>query len=147
MNKKTTTHNTTTTYVQIGVIIGQVNLVETLINNVIVQHYGDPSNEERKSRFSRDILHGGMIRLDDKLKLLKLVADAKDIEMAGTIVKDFRQWKIIRNTVAHGIPMQDGENEIRIALNGELHDINALRRGFVKRQDRITAFLALLKQR
>jgi len=145
MNKKTTSHNVTT-YVQIGMIIGQVNLVESLINDVIAQHYGDPSNEERRNRLSGDILYGGMVRLDDKLKLLKLVADANDIEMTGPIVKDFRQWKTIRNTVAHGIPMQNGENEIRIALNGELHDMDALRRGFGKRQDRITAFLALLKQ-
>jgi len=90
-------------------------------------------------------LFSGMIRLDDKLKLLEIISSTKNLELPERIKKDLKQWKEIRNTVAHGIPGHTANFDVEILFNGKFHNIDKMRKGFGIRQDRITTFLDKLK--
>ncbi len=132
-------------YIQIGMIVGQVNIIETNIDWIIAEYYTNAKDSSPVNlRFQSEVLNSGMIRLDDKIKLLQQVAAAKGVEYTKKVDNDLRQWRKIRNIVAHGLPMHRVDGNTFIMQNGEYHDINKLREGFGKRQDRITDFLHTL---
>jgi hypothetical protein len=134
-----------TTYMNIGMIIGQVNRVEMEINNIIAAQYTMGAGDAIRDAFLKDVLYSGMITLDGKLKLIATIAKAHDHEMSKDTEKALNSWKVIRNTVAHGITgINPNDGSAVVFYDGTSQQIDRLRESFGEKQDRIVAYLNTL---
>lgn len=129
-------------YMQIGTVVGQVNSVEMYINGIISAFYARP-DEQSQVVFTNDILNG-LITLDSKISLIKKIALGVGLGFNRQNKSDLYKWKEIRNTVAHGTPINttiNGKNHMILWHDNTVHEIEVLRDEFYRRQARLTDYL------
>lgn len=96
-------------YLQIGLIVGQVNRIELELNELIEVYFVRP---EKVREFSEDIMFSNKISLHSKLVIALSIMDRLGVAVDKEAVK---RWKGYRNAVAHGIPgynTQTGKPEL-----------------------------------
>lgn len=132
-------------YLKIGVIVGQTNIVEGLINEVIASYYVTGDSESASDTFSRDVLFSGYLTLENKLKLIGKIATHKGISVSEYVgIDGLKKWRLMRNIVAHGIPAQASDGSVHILLGDEHHDLENLRKRYGYRHEKIVNLLRKL---
>lgn len=129
---------------QVGRIVGQVNSVEKLIDNIIASY---STGDDREVSRTDDL---EAMTLDAKISLIKNIAKSLGITYSRSNKSDLYRWKEIRNTVAHGVPLHTGDpgsedNEIVLVYRDEIYDIDELSQDFFARQHRLTSYLGSIQ--
>lgn len=127
---------------RVGLIVGQVNSIELIINDIISNYYSN-TNYQRELEFKTEILNNSMT-LAAKINCVKNIATRLGCKFSNQNSKDFYMWKKIRNIVAHGVPIDVGEKqEVHMVLyyGNNKHEVSDLHQKFIKLQKRITVYL------
>lgn len=130
-------------YLQVGVIVSQVNRVEMEINRLIAAYYGGTA---RVKELDEDIVSDSRMSLSLKLDIFDKIALKLDPKYNESNTKsDLLVWRKIRNIVAHGVVGQKG-NQVTVLHQGKNHALNGKFSEFGKKQELIISYIRNLSE-
>jgi len=123
-------------YLQIGLIVGQVNRVELELNELIVEYF---VKEERANDFSKEVIYSDKLSLHSKLKIAIFIMAQLNVTVDK---KALEEWKSYRNMVAHGILGYNKKTaKSELLYNGKSHVLDSTFKGFGTTHDIMIAMI------